>query len=125
MRISIQSFSAGTLLGLLAPSCIAAPVIDMVAVSGRGYRPKSNVHEIPAGAHLAHVDNGLHLIAANGTILHAVPPAPATYHGQTVYLFNAINGEGVVQSVLAYGPTPAGGGELWFVASWYLWDDFI
>lgn len=52
-----------------------------------------------------------------------VPPAPVTYHGQTIYLFNSIepaSGNAILQPVLQYGPSPAGGGEYWTVATWYL-----
>ncbi|KAJ7803700.1 hypothetical protein B0H14DRAFT_2613074 [Mycena olivaceomarginata] len=51
---------------------------------------------------------------------------PTTYHGQTVFLFNSImpsDISGIVQPVLQYGPSAAGGGQFWAVASWYLWGD--
>lgn len=53
----------------------------------------------------------------------SVPPAPATYHGQTVFLFNSIEpagGNAILQPVLQYGPSAAGGGGYWAIASWYL-----
>lgn len=52
-----------------------------------------------------------------------VPAAPTTYHGQTVFLFNSIEpsaGDAILQPVLQYGPSAAGGGGYWSVASWYL-----
>ena len=52
-----------------------------------------------------------------------VPPAPHTYHGQTIFLFNSIepaSGNAILQPVLQYGPSAAGGGRYWAVASWYL-----
>lgn len=57
------------------------------------------------------------------TTTWTVPPAPASYHGQTVFLFNSIepaSGNAILQPVLQYGPSAAGGGGYWAVASWYL-----
>ncbi|MBS0469127.1 MAG: hypothetical protein JSR14_18235 [Proteobacteria bacterium] len=50
-----------------------------------------------------------------------VPPAPATDHGQTIFLFNGIqNSTMIYQPVLQWGPSAAGGGSYWSVASWYV-----
>ena len=52
-----------------------------------------------------------------------VPPAPRTYHGQTVFLFNSIEPasfNAILQPVLQYGPSAAGGSAYWTVASWYV-----
>lgn len=52
-----------------------------------------------------------------------VPPVPLTYHGQIVYLFNGMqpaSGNAILQPVLQYGVSPAGGGAYWAVANWYL-----
>lgn len=52
-----------------------------------------------------------------------VPPAPKTNHGQTIFLFNSIEpatGDAILQPVLQWGPSAAGGGAYWSVASWYL-----
>jgi hypothetical protein len=57
------------------------------------------------------------------TTTWTVPPAPATYDGQTVFLFNSIEPAGgnvILQPVLQYGPSHAGGGAYWAVASWYV-----
>ncbi|MEA2993062.1 MAG: hypothetical protein QOD40_1982 [Alphaproteobacteria bacterium] len=49
-----------------------------------------------------------------------VPPAPATHSGQTIFLFNGIqNSTMIYQPVLQWGPSAAGGGNNWTVASWY------
>jgi len=49
-----------------------------------------------------------------------VPPAPATQSGQTIFLFNGIqNSTMIYQPVLQWGPSGAGGGNFWAVASWY------
>ena len=49
-----------------------------------------------------------------------VPPPPATQSGQTVFLFNGIqNSSMIYQPVLQWGPSAAGGGNYWAVASWY------
>jgi hypothetical protein len=53
-----------------------------------------------------------------------VPPAPATQSNQTIFLFNGIqnygNNYGILQPVLQWGPSAAGGGAFWSVASWYV-----
>jgi hypothetical protein len=49
-----------------------------------------------------------------------VPPDPATQSGQTIFLFNGIqNSSMIYQPVLQWGPSAAGGGNYWAVASWY------
>nr|GAT47983.1 predicted protein [Mycena chlorophos] len=57
------------------------------------------------------------------TTTWTVPPVPAANNGQTVFLFNSIepnSGNAILQPVLQYGPSAAGGGSYWAVASWYL-----
>lgn len=53
-----------------------------------------------------------------------VPPAPATDDGQLVYLFNgmqqAASGPFILQPVLQWGSSPAGGGRFWSITSWYV-----
>ncbi len=49
-----------------------------------------------------------------------VPPAPTSLSGQTIFLFNGIqNSTMIYQPVLQWGPSAAGGGNYWAVASWY------
>lgn len=49
-----------------------------------------------------------------------VPAAPRTQSGQTIFLFNGIqNSSMIYQPVLQWGPSAAGGGSYWAVASWY------
>lgn len=59
-----------------------------------------------------------------------VPAAPTTQDNQIVYLFNAllnnVQGQhsssdyGILQPVLQWGETAAGGGPYWAIASWYV-----
>lgn len=51
-----------------------------------------------------------------------VPAAPRQYTQQTIYLFPSIedSSSGIIQPVLQYGPSPAGGGQNWAIASWYV-----
>jgi hypothetical protein len=54
------------------------------------------------------------------TTTWTVPPVPATQSGQTIFLFNGIqNSSMIYQPVLQWGPSAAGGGNYWAVASWY------
>jgi len=53
----------------------------------------------------------------------AVPPVPTANHGQLLYLFNSIEPasyDAILQPVLQFGVSPAGGGSYWAVASWYV-----
>ena len=55
----------------------------------------------------------------------AVPEAPSNYNGQSVYLFNGLEyetdvGSAILQPVLQYGLSDAGGGEYWAIGSWYI-----
>ena len=52
-----------------------------------------------------------------------VPAAPSTQSGQLIYLFNALEdgqGSDILQPVLQWGVSGAGGGNYWAVASWYV-----
>jgi hypothetical protein len=53
-----------------------------------------------------------------------VPPAPSTDSGQTIFLFNGIQNYGtnygILQPVLQWGVSAAGGGSYWSIASWYV-----
>jgi hypothetical protein len=52
-----------------------------------------------------------------------VPSPPPTYTGQTLFLFNGIEPgsfDTILQPVLQYGGSAAGGGTYWAVASWYV-----
>src|SRR5215470_726147 len=50
-----------------------------------------------------------------------VPPPPKTDSGQTIFLFNGIENYGanygILQPVLQWGPSTAGGGSFWTIAS--------
>jgi hypothetical protein len=52
-----------------------------------------------------------------------VPPAPSNYDGQTIFQFNSMMpkaGTSILQPVLQFGPSSAGGAAYWAVASWYV-----
>ncbi len=53
-----------------------------------------------------------------------VPDPPSTNHNQTIFLFNGIQNYGanfgILQPVLQWGPSAAGGGAFWSIASWYV-----
>jgi hypothetical protein len=55
-----------------------------------------------------------------------VPPAPQQFSNQIVYLFPGIepaSGFSIIQPVLQWGVTPAGGGNFWGMAAWYVAND--
>ncbi|MCW3465735.1 hypothetical protein [Chitinophaga nivalis] len=50
-----------------------------------------------------------------------VPPAPSVPAGQTIFLFNGLqNSNYILQPVLQWGPSAAGGGNYWAIANWYV-----
>jgi len=54
-----------------------------------------------------------------------VPDAPPSSDGQILYYWNGIepdDNSAVLQPVLQFGSTPAGGGSYWAMASWYVSD---
>ena len=51
-----------------------------------------------------------------------VPPVPASSDGQTVFLFNGLQPDSaahILQPVLQWGPSAAGGGNYWSITNWY------
>lgn len=53
-----------------------------------------------------------------------VPPAPSTTTPQTLYYFTGLQSTldsdcGIIQPVLQWGVSPAGGGSFWGIASWW------
>jgi hypothetical protein len=53
-----------------------------------------------------------------------VPSAPSVQAGQTVFLFIGMEDlfeNDIIQPVLQWGPSCAGGGNYWSIASWYVW----
>jgi len=60
---------------------------------------------------------------ASFTTSWTVPAVPASQDGQTVFYFNSLvpqESGAIIQPVLQYGGSAAGGGAYWAVASWYL-----
>ncbi|KAJ7094122.1 hypothetical protein C8R44DRAFT_890488 [Mycena epipterygia] len=53
-----------------------------------------------------------------------VPPAPATENGQVIFLFNSIEPsaeDAILQPVLQWGRSAAGGGNYWSIESWCMY----
>jgi hypothetical protein len=52
-----------------------------------------------------------------------VPPPPLTSNGQLIYIFNGLEPAGknwIIQPVLQWGSSPAGGGEFWAITNWFV-----
>jgi hypothetical protein len=52
-----------------------------------------------------------------------VPPAPSNYGGQTDFYFPGFQPQSnavIIQTVLQYGPSAAGGGNYWSLAAWWV-----
>lgn len=69
-------------------------------------------------------NNGTGNSITSFTTTWVVPQPPATNSGQLIYLFNGIQNYGanygILQPVLQWGDSPAGGGPFWAVANWYV-----
>lgn len=72
----------------------------------------------------AYWNNGTGTPISSFSTTWSVPQEPSTRSGQLIYLFNGIQNYGtnfgILQPVLQWGSSPAGGGEYWAVASWYV-----
>jgi hypothetical protein len=56
-----------------------------------------------------------------------VPSPPATESHQLIYLFNGLestSSNSILQPVLQWGVSPAGGGNYWAITNWYVWGTF-
>jgi hypothetical protein len=52
-----------------------------------------------------------------------VPGSPqSTSHGQTIFIFNALQNNDIIQPVLQWGSSNAGGGNYWSIGNWYGWN---
>jgi FG-GAP-like repeat len=94
--------------------------------AGRSLMP-GDVAQPPSGA-LAHGSGWITYASwsttgtpvSSFTTTWVVPPAPGVQSGQYFFLFNGIqNSEWILQPVLQWGVSAAGGGSYWAVASWY------
>jgi hypothetical protein len=93
----------------LMPDNLVIPAEKVVPAMGTGWIVYAGWTEITTG----------HLTLFKTT--WKVPPAPSTQSGQTIFLFNGIqNSTRIYQPVLQWGPSAAGGGNYWSVASWYV-----
>lgn len=97
---------------------------DMSHVRHRGSHPEPHPKREQSGwvAYADWYNTGKSPIS-NFVTSWPVPAAPKTYSGQTVFLFNSIepaSGNAILQPVLQYGVSAAGGGKYWSIASWYL-----
>lgn len=57
-----------------------------------------------------------------------VPNKPSENNGQLIYLFNGLespSSDGILQPVLQYGSSPAGGGYSWAIASWAVFPNYV
>jgi hypothetical protein len=72
----------------------------------------------------AYWNNGTGSSITSFTTIWKVPPPPANDDGQTIFLFNGIQNYGanfgILQPVLQWGFSAAGGGPSWMAASWYV-----
>ncbi|KAK6966623.1 hypothetical protein R3P38DRAFT_3414149 [Favolaschia claudopus] len=108
-EIHLISFN-GTVLKTVTASITPTPVKEAVSALQRGwvtYATWLNTDSSPISSF---------------TTTWTVPPVPATDNGQIIFLFNSIvpdNRKAILQPVLQYGHSAAGGGSFWAVTTWY------
>ena len=90
----------------------------------RGVLPPKNVPALGSGwiTYAAWTNRTGNVISSFRTAWR-VPPAPQTQSGQLIYLFNGLQDSPVthiLQQVLQWGISPAGGGNFWAIASWWV-----
>lgn len=72
----------------------------------------------------AYWNNGTGTPITSFTTTWVVPPEPAVQGNQTLFLFNGIQNYGanfgILQPVLQWGVSAAGGGPYWAVSNWYV-----
>lgn len=106
--------------GQLVSDYGAAPQSSAPAAPGPGALPALGSNWIafatwdrPAGDAITH-----------DTARWIVPPVPSTSEGQTIFLFNGIKSTStILQPVLQWGSSSAGGGAYWAAACWYIYND--
>ena len=108
----------------IAPHTDGRPLMPLNIVTARAAGLQADADVVPALgegwiSYAYWTNNSGHPVSRFATTW-VVPPAPATDHGQTIFLFNGIqNSTMIYQPVLQWGPSAAGGGSYWAVASWY------
>jgi hypothetical protein len=107
----------------------AIPVSDAPAASTQTAQP-FGPEGVPATGDGGYVElaadkmdlaSGRNITASSATLY--VPPLPSSYDGQQIGLWNGIqssNGGALLQPVLQYGVSPAGGGAFWSIVSFAL-----
>jgi hypothetical protein len=104
-------------------------LMNLASKASRDFRePEPSALEFPALGSgwivYAYWNNGTGKSITSFKTRWIVPPAPAHDDGQLIYLFNGIQNYGanfgILQPVLQWGASPAGGGAYWAVASWYV-----
>jgi hypothetical protein len=95
-------------------------------------RIRQRYHELPPDAPIPGIGSGWITYAwwrspggaiSSLTAQWIVPPAPATQAGQTIFLFNALEDDqnnDLLQPVLQWGASHAGGGDYWAIANWFI-----
>jgi len=135
--------------GLLPKSCVHGPISlehtvvnmgshsELIDAKGNTIRTidpcvQPNPNQLPPSGWAAYVyDQGSQpsITSYNGT--WTVPPMPKDAGAQTLFLFTGLQDNfglnrdipsvvNIIQPVLQFGPSEAGGGQYWAMASWYV-----
>jgi len=122
-------------LGKHQPKRVTLPdgQVKMIPACKHGYLPEPEYVSGSGWQVFAYYNGTNHLTEFTGNWV--VPPNPSSNGGQILYTFNGLVNtyqpgdsdsyldEDIIQPVLQYGTTPAGGGNYWAMASWYVTAD--
>ncbi len=94
---------------------------------GEGPPPQRASRVVPSLPDVGWIENAQWRNAGANPIVYfstnwVVPPAPTSNDNQVVFLFNGMqpdSGAHIIQPVLQWGPSAAGGGAYWSISNWY------
>jgi hypothetical protein len=95
----------------------AAPGSGVVAAAGSGHAPGTGNGWVEAGWAYSTQTQFTHMSAGSWI----VPANPTLNQGQTIFFFPSLtNDNSIIQPVLQWGPSVAGGGAFWAYANWWV-----
>ena len=123
-------------LDLAAPPDLTAPVADLAMTppppspdlgNPTQNNPPADMASTAMSPGVGGWTEWTNLLTPNGAsfleVRFTVPPVPKTASQQTIFLFPSLTADTnppIIQPVLQWGSSAAGGGKYWTIASWYL-----
>jgi hypothetical protein len=106
------------------PAKLISPRAPAIATNGRAAPPPPpSINGWLEYAYLWAPNNAWNMPWYNGVINSWTVPNNPAVNGGLLYFFNGLepsDGSAIIQPVLQYGTSPAGGGNFWGIATWYV-----